>query len=194
MAEARAAQPDELPAVARALAAAFDDDPVITYILRDGAKRPRQAATFFQTELRLALEKGAALTTEGTTGGAIWMGPGKWAIGGLQLLRLWPVLLSWRSAVPRSLSLLSRMEKVHPSEPHWYLAVLGTHPDHQGKGVGSALLQPILDRCDAEGLPAYLESSKASNVPFYARHGFEVTGEVTVPGGPVVWPMWRVPR
>ena len=86
------------------------------------------------------------------------------------------------------------MEKAHPEEPHWYLAVLGTAPEHQGKGVGSALISPILQKCDAEGVPAYLESSKESNIPFYQRHGFEVTGEIKVKNGPTLWPMWRDPQ
>mgnify|MGYP000553009847 CR=1 FL=1 len=63
--------------------------------------------------------------------------------------------------------------------------VLGTDPAHQGRGVGSALMEPVLRECDEAGLHAYLESSKASNVPFYRRHGFEVTGSLDLPGGPV---------
>lgn len=73
--------------------------------------------------------------------------------------------------------------------------MLGTRTALQGKGIGSALLEPVLERCDAQGMPAYLESSKYSNIAFYNRHGFEVTGEIPLPlGGPVVWPMRRNPR
>ena len=86
------------------------------------------------------------------------------------------------------------MEKKHPREPHWYLAVLGTDPQHQGKGHGSAVLEPVLDRCDLEGVPAYLESSKEANVPFYERHGFQVTDTHDFPKGPRIWLMWRDPR
>ncbi len=89
--------------------------------------------------------------------------------------------------------MVSTIERQHPRTPHWYLAVLGTDPIHQGKGIGSALLAPILDRCDREGIGAYLESSKQSNIAFYRRHRFEVTGEIVLPGGPPVWPMWRDP-
>ena len=90
---------------------------------------------------------------------------------------------------------LSAIEKRHPKDPpHYYLAILGTDPDHQGKGIGSSLLRPVLDICDHDGVGAYLESSKESNIAFYARHGFELTGEVRLPGGPLVWPMWREPR
>ena len=52
----------------------------------------------------------------------------------------------------------------------------------------------VLERCDEEGIPAYLESSNARNVPFYRRHGFGVTTELQIPGGgPMLWLMWREP-
>lgn len=73
--------------------------------------------------------------------------------------------------------------------------MLGTDPDHQGKGIGSALVSHVTDKADAEGMPCYLESSKESNVPFYVCHGFEVTEELSLPAnGPKVWGMWREPR
>lgn len=194
MTDARPADANEIPAIAASLAKAFHDDPVMLHMLRAPAKRERQMTTFFSTEMKRAMKVGAVLTTDDQPAGAIWMAPGKWQIGNLQLRSFVPVLVSWRSAITRSLRVLQLMEKVHPKEPHWYLAVLGTAPDHQGKGLGSSLVAPILRRCDDEGLPAYLESSKDSNVPFYRRHGFEVTGEIKVPNGPTLWPMWREPR
>jgi GNAT superfamily N-acetyltransferase len=72
--------------------------------------------------------------------------------------------------------------------------MLAVDPPAQGKGVGSALMQPVLERSDTEGVPCFVESSKDRNVPFYARHGFEVTGEIRIPAGPTIWPMWREPR
>jgi GNAT superfamily N-acetyltransferase len=73
--------------------------------------------------------------------------------------------------------------------------MLGTAPAHQGKGVGSALMQPVLRICDEEGIPAYLESSKKANLAFYRRHGFVERDPLHVPdGGPPIWPMWREPR
>jgi ribosomal protein S18 acetylase RimI-like enzyme len=87
------------------------------------------------------------------------------------------------------------MERAHPrSPPHWYLAVLGTEPELQGRGLGSAVLAPVLEQADRDGVAAYLESSKESNIAFYARHGFRVSGEVRLPRGPKLWPMWRDPR
>jgi hypothetical protein len=61
-----------------------------------------------------------------------------------------------------------------------------------------AMLHPRLLRrtplVDRDGVGAYLESSKESNVDYYARFGFRVTEEVRLPRGPRVWLMWRDAR
>lgn len=86
------------------------------------------------------------------------------------------------------------IQEAHPEEAHWYLAAVGTTPSLQGRGLGARLLAPVLDRCDHDGLPAYLESSSPRNVPFYLRLGFEITGELHVGDDPVVLTtMWRRP-
>lgn len=86
------------------------------------------------------------------------------------------------------------MHEAHPAEPHWYLPAVGTDRGLQGMGVGSALLRQQLADCDRLGQPAYLESSNITNVPFYEKLGFRVTGELLLPnGGPTLWPMWRGP-
>ncbi len=90
---------------------------------------------------------------------------------------------------------INAIEKVHPTEEHYYLEVLGTSSRMQSKGVGSAMIGHMLERCDAEGMPAFLESSNPRNIPFYARHGFRTTGEIEVgKGAPTVTAMWREPR
>jgi ribosomal protein S18 acetylase RimI-like enzyme len=93
----------------------------------------------------------------------------------------------------RSTRAVREIERRHPVVPHYYLSVLGTDPEQQGGGIGSALLAPVLHRCDADGVAAYLECSKESNVAFYERHGFTVTDRVELPEGPPLWFMWREP-
>jgi ribosomal protein S18 acetylase RimI-like enzyme len=99
------------------------------------------------------------------------------------------------TALPRLVRGFSAIERHHPEEPHHYLAVLGTDPSAQGQGLGTAVMRPVLEMCDADGVPAYLESSKERNVAYYARHGFRVRQELDVPGGgPRIWLMWREPQ
>jgi predicted GNAT family acetyltransferase len=71
---------------------------------------------------------------------------------------------------------------------------VGTRPEGRGRGLASTLITAVTDRCDAEGVPAYLESSDPANVPLYERHGFSVTGEVTIVDGPTIPLMWRDPQ
>jgi ribosomal protein S18 acetylase RimI-like enzyme len=92
--------------------------------------------------------------------------------------------------------LLVLLDTMHPHEPdHWYLAFLGVIPDWQGRGLGGALIRPVLERSNADGTPAYLEASTERNRALYERNGFEVMKEYRLwGGGPVGWQMWREPR
>ena len=189
----REATEADVPAVSETLAHAFHDDPVMTWIYPTHQRRRR----FLEINLaKLHLRHGGVYTTADAAGAALWDPPGHWKLTARDMIRTGPAMfrVTGRNVV-RGSRLMSALDRAHPKEPHWYLAVLGTHPDHQGKGVGSALMAPVLERCDAEGIPAYLESSKESNVPFYERHGFRVTQELPLPGGgPSVWLMWRDPQ
>ena len=183
--------------MAAQLAKTFWDDPVMGHVFRDDTRRDAGLRAYFATQMRADyLAFGGCYTTEGHTGSAIWAPAGKPLLTGMtSVLTMVPVLpYVWRN-MGTVLRILNAIERLHPEQPHWYLASLGTAVDMQGKGVGSALMAPVLRHCDAEGIPAYLESSKERNVPFYRRHGFEVVKELPLPGGgPTVWTMWREPQ
>lgn len=192
----RVAGTGDVAPVLAALARAFDDDPIARFLLPGARRRPAGLRAYFGVQIDDLLPYGTVYTTEDHAGAAVWAPPGKPPVAGaralLSLLRVLPFVAG--SGLPRALRFLSRMEAIHPREPHWYLATLGTDPPRQGRGIGSALLAPALGRCDHEGLRAYLESSKEQNLPFYRRHGFEVTGQFSVAGSPPLWTMWRDPR
>ena len=190
------AGPTDLDALEDVLQAAFWDDPVTTYLFPDESSRSRRSARLFRALLvRHYLPMRTVWTTSDQAGGALWAPPGHWKLTTAQILRGLPsVIRGLGSSTVRSLRLMGEVDRHHPSESHWYLGVLGTDPPRQGKGVGSALLTPVLSRCDREGLPAYLESSKESNIAFYERHGFKLTGEVHPPGAPTLWSMCREPQ
>jgi GNAT superfamily N-acetyltransferase len=184
--------------MAASLALAFADDPVMCWLFGDVAPRPmRYSEPWLASEGRRHMAHSHVYTLDGTPGAAYWDPPGQWKTRVLDVLRIAPLLVRGIGLrTPAALRGLGRMEKVHAAQPkdHHYLAVLGTRPDRQGHGIGAALMAPVLERCDREGVGAYLESSKEANVPYYRRHGFEVVDEVDFPGGPRLWPMWRDPR
>lgn len=206
----RVVAPGEVAAVARMLARAFDDDPYMCFWLPSPRGRQARLRWFFQALLSgLILPAGEAVVTPDLDSAALWAPPGVQGAlgafskpaGGAQvdaadLARLLRVLLPLgRRAFVGERAGLAAIARAHPRTPHFYLLVVGTEPTRQGRGLGSTVLAPVLERCDAQGLPAYLESSKERNLSLYRRHGFEVTDEVLVgPGGPRLWCMLRPPR
>jgi GNAT superfamily N-acetyltransferase len=191
----REARPDETRAVARALSLAFEDDPVMEFLFPSAATRVGRLRAFYTALIPIVSRHGRVQTHDGLRAAAVWQAPSPPRPGTLRStwdgLRMAAVL---RRALGRADTLNDTILPAHLHEPHWYLSLLGTEPAHQGRGLGSRLLAPVLERCDRDGRLAYLESSKAANIPFYERHGFEVTGELAVPGGPRIWPMLRRPR
>ena len=195
MRDVRKATPEDVPALAGSLARAFDDDPVMEWLFPDPRRRPRWTRTFFAVRLRQLLRQEEVWSTHQGTGAALWAQPDRWKLSlGETLGLVGRIAAGVGLRTPQSLRGLTLIEERHPREPHWYLAVLGVDPEAQGGGLGSALLEPVLRSCDEDGVAAYLESSKERNIAFYARHGFRVTEEVTMPNGPPVWLMWRDPR
>ncbi len=107
------------------------------------------------------------------------------------------------SAVERSIpearqadvfAVFEALGEVHPQQPHWYLPLIGVNPDGQGRGLGSAMLRPVLARCDAEGVAAYLEATTERSRALYARLGFRPVGTIEVADCPPIHPMVRRPR
>jgi ribosomal protein S18 acetylase RimI-like enzyme len=195
----RPAVRSDLKPTALAMARAFSDDPVMTWIFPDEQMRRDRLPPFFASAIRGNLQQGnteVVVAGEQVLGCAIWMAPGTWRPPlWRQFAALPSVLIRLRSRLAVASMTYGALLAAHPEQPHWYLSGIGTDPPAQGTGVGSSLMQSRLARCDAAGEPAYLESSKESNVPFYQRHGFRVTKELAVPGGgPMFWLMWREPQ
>jgi hypothetical protein len=199
----RPARKADVTELSHALGRAFYDDPVSVWIMPDDKARAAHLRKFFATVTHhhhLA-GGGVEVASDGSAIGAaaLWDPPGRWKQSAREQLMMLPSFILGfgpRLSLGRKLGdLFARMKQEHPDEPHWYLAVLGSDTVVRGKGYGQALMRSRLDRVDAEHAPAYLESSKAENVPYYERFGFEVSSEIVIPdGGPTLWPMWRAPR
>ncbi len=191
----RKAGRSDISALAATLTHAFDDDPLTTWLFPEDNARRRKLPRFFGSLLRASLPFGEVYTADDQRCAAIWNPPGTFPMGWRTDARMGLVTASLIG--PRIATCargLLYFASHHPKERHWYLQMLGTTPDWQGHGAGSAIMAPVLDRCDREGERIYLESSKKSNIPFYERHGFVTTDEIQVHRGPVVWAMWRDPR
>ncbi len=193
----RKASAEDAPRLADALARAFQDDPGWSHLLPDPSDRTRRLRLFFETELSgIALAQGLVWTTEEVVGAAVWAPPEGWRVPITATIRETPPMVRvFGRHLPLALRSRLRMEGRHPRKPpHWYLAFMGVAPEWQGRGLGTALMQPALEILDEAGTPAYLESSTPRSRALYQRNGFEVTGEFNLPSaGPPLWQMWRDP-
>ena len=77
----------------------------------------------------------------------MWDPPGTWRISIGQQLAMLPSLVGiYGRDLPRVIGALTKVEKHHPTDPHEYLAFVGVAPERQGRGIGSMILKPVLDR------------------------------------------------
>jgi GNAT superfamily N-acetyltransferase len=171
---------------------AFNTDPIARWLYPN----PHQYLTYFPQFVRTfggqAFEQNTAYNLDDYAGAALWFPPNVETDAEL-LIDLIQHSVAERDQ-PDLFDFLEQMGHYHPTEPHWYLAMLGVEPNRQSKGYGSALIQNVLQDCDRTQTPAYLESSHPRNVPFYQRHGFEVIGTIQAGASPTMYPMIRYPQ
>ncbi|MGW0737604.1 GNAT family N-acetyltransferase [Streptomyces sp. NPDC002851] len=176
------------------MARAFDDDPMMRWFFPDDASRASGLSRYFATIFtRQYVHHAVCEHTESAA--AFWVPPAAQAkaIPDAETVQELQNILGDRAPLFRD---TVKMAAQHtPQEPHWSLAVVGADPAAQGQGHGAALLRSGLAQADAAGLPTCLESSKASNLPFYEHFGFTVREELQLPGdGPKLWTMRREAR
>lgn len=192
----RLAERTDVDRVAAILARAFARDPVVTAFIREGPEQLRRLTRYFELECRPSFTGlGEVWLDDDLLGAAIWRRPGGYPEPALRQLRVLPhyVRLFPREFI-RASRAMNVLARVHPREPHWYLLAVGVVPEETGRGRGSALLEPVLRRCDSEGVPAYLEASTADNARLYERLSFEARDELEILPGVRVRPMRREPR
>lgn len=193
----RCASAADIDRVTAIITLAFARDPLWGHAMARPDGSTAHHGAFWRLFVEGALRYPCTWLAGGGEATSIWIPPGGTEMTSEQEQRLADLAGDQLGAAAGDyFELLSRFEAAHPrAEPHYYLTLLGTHPDHRGQGIGMRLLAHDLEQVDAEHAPAYLESSNPANDRRYASVGFEPHGEFRYPGGgPVVTTMWRAAR
>jgi ribosomal protein S18 acetylase RimI-like enzyme len=192
---------DQIDVAAGVLARAFQLDPPILYVCPDPTSRARALPSMMKAFVTYAWMFGEPLTiSEKPEAVALWLPlddlretPERDRLAGVDQI---PTILG-ADAFTRLMHIATAVDRFHQqSAPgkHLYLSFLGVEPSRQGQGLGSALIRPMLERADAEGLPCYLDTFQPRNVPLYQKHGFKITIEEVEPNSGVRgWAFLREP-
>jgi GNAT superfamily N-acetyltransferase len=185
----------DIVGITRMLAAAFQDEPAMSFIFPDPDTRRARLPGFFKVIYQSDYPAGACYVTANGEAATIWQAPGHGYLSWLEKIRLaWPWIAASRMALGRALTYSAASDANRPKEPHWYLHIAGCAPSEQGRGFGGAVIRAGLARCDLDGVAAYLETSTESNLVIYESLGFVTTHEWTVKNGPRCWSMFRSKR
>jgi GNAT superfamily N-acetyltransferase len=193
----RTAHEGDRKQVVRLLDEAFQDDPVSGWVFPGEEYRRTTHHRLMAAFTDIVLADGRIDVTEDGTACALWLSV---PAGDHSAQEDEDDAVRLREAVDPENERVERIARLmaesHPADrAHEYLWMIGVAPRHQGRGLGAALIRHVLDRCDREGLPAYLEASSARSTQLYERLGFAFTGRtLDLPEGPRMWPMWREPR
>lgn len=188
----RRAGEDDLETILDVLGDAFANDPVVSWV----TPKTQYARYAFELTVPSCLEHGLTFIATDGSGAASWLPPGVALASPVTPTIVVKGLIEYGPAsLLRALATLLQSQRRHPKEDFYYLFTIGSLRSARGRGVGSALMREGLARCDADRMPAYLESSNVKNLPFYRKHGFEVVDELRLAmNGPTLWLMWRPAR
>lgn len=188
----RKATKEDIPVLVPRLAIAFASQPLTRWVLGEGVRALGKGARVLELDFQNGLPYDLTYTTDDLNCAAIWQPPGRtqtlWD-GFAWLVKLIRIVGVSRRLISQ-LALFYRYEKLFPKVPHYYLSLLAVAPEAQGKGIGSALLRPVLEMCDRRGMHAYTATDTELNVVFYQKNGFRVKDIIPIPdAGSTIWTM-----
>jgi ribosomal protein S18 acetylase RimI-like enzyme len=194
-------EPAQYPRARVAISRAFLDYNLMLYAAPNARRRAPGVTSVYAAFLSDAFRYGEVFAPPEVVGVCCWLPPGRTTFSFLRQVRAGMLTVPWWFGL-RGFRILTAYDEVahtlhhrHASMPHHYLSAIGVEPEHQGKGIGGALMRPMLERADSERLPCYLETHSETNVRLYQKHGFEISERADVPGHPLpVWGMLRRPR
>lgn len=193
-------EPVDYATAGQIMGRAFINDPLWTATLSDPAVLPDKLVEMFTSTIKTTVASGGlAETTPGIEAAAVWLPPGK-EIGFLSILRSGFDMIRFTMSLPSRdrkrmsgiLRQLGAKKKELMPEPTWHLVAIGVDPDHQAKGIGSALVLSGIRKADKTGSPMYLETETEENVAFYEKLGFLTIEKIEVQAVGV--PMWLMKR
>lgn len=154
----------------------FGDNKSVNYVVKQDQKREDRIKGLMEYSFDLCNAFGEVWMSEDLQACALILFPDKKKTSVKTIL--WDLKLALSVIGLDRLSTVLKRESMiktqHPKEPFAYLWFIGVNPSKQGRGIGSAFIQEVIDKCEKDQRPIYLETSMERNLPFYQKFGFEI--------------------
>ncbi|KAL3476002.1 hypothetical protein BJX99DRAFT_151464 [Aspergillus californicus] len=187
---------DHLDPAAGLFGRVFDKDPVLRYLLCNLSDEEYQEylPRYWRGLCRAGLLNGAVIyEADGWKAATVVLPPGKSVDNPLTIV---PAMLGFMSVLWRiGLAGLIRMlgdysgatdtvkKRALGKQKYFYVFVVGTEYEHQGKGLAKTLMQSVQDDASRLELPIWLEATTERSRQLYLSLGFEDVEEITIGEG-----------
>lgn len=199
-AKPRQVTPEDFMDVAQQMARAFYDDPCFSAFWPESSRKGQLMTWWFYIHVKYHHYRNQNPMYYLAPGGAtaMFLTHKTWQESTSTLLLLFPVnmwLCGWSISTYKEYSKMHHeMQQLHPTTPHWYLAMLGVDPAYQRQGLGRVVMEDPMRECDEKKMEMYLESSNPVNISFYQRLGFVQCAEPVKGRSAILTSMLRKPN
>lgn len=166
--------------VAEILIRSFVDNKSINYIIKQDEKREQRLKHLMEYSFDICNLFGDVYLTDDKKGCALALKPEKKRATFNSILLDVKFIFSVLgfSGVQKAMKREAVIKKSHPEGLLYYLWFIGVEPTNQGNGIGSKLLNEIIQKGLSENRTICLETSTLKNIPWYEKHGFKIYQEL----------------
>lgn len=165
--------------VVEILAKSFDTNLSVNYIIKQDGRRRQRIRALMDYSFEVCTAFGNVFLSDDNKACALIVYPDKKRLSFQSILLDFNLIFQSVGIgnIKKTLNREKIIKNIQPRIPMSYLWFIGVEPDSQGMGIGSKLLQEVIDYSNSNSRPIYLETSTVKNLPWYEKFGFELYNE-----------------
>ncbi|MBN8833698.1 MAG: GNAT family N-acetyltransferase [Niastella sp. SCN 39-18] len=162
------------------LAKSFDANQSVNYIVEQDKKRIQRVRSLMDYSFEVCYLFGDVFLSDDKKACALITYPDKKKTTLKSILLDVKLILSavGLKNIKKTLAREAMINKIQPNELKYYLWFIGVDPEYQNEGIGSILLDEIIEDSEHKKRPIYLETSTLKNLPWYKKFGFQIYHEL----------------
>ena len=171
----------DLDLIKNILLVSFKNDPHVTWLLEE-SKNKSKLKVLIDYVVHQTLRRGEIYLSDDNNAVALWDFERNERMSFHYIWRNLAFLI--RIGIKSVVRIVKSEAQVHnnfdkyPRYCHLYM--IGVLPEEQGKGLASALMNPMIRRMKEKSIPVFLETANLRNVDIYKKKGFKIFKTLTI--------------